>query len=289
MNFPSRFDSFGLLEILFLIAPWIVVPLGLSLSRKGKGAVAVEAHANRRLRTGLWLAAALAGTVSFCFPRGGIAAALAARWLVFGILVLLESIIRFFRSPVWSFGTVTLLISKGYLVVGAIWLVISRSGLEPLGFQEPIVFLTAVHFHYAGFASGVMAALAYERLESTAWTKWAWAIFPGVVLGPGLLGLAFLAGPKVKLFAALWIVAGQFGVAAATLHIASKGKSGAGRILLCVSAGSVFVAMAFAAVWAIGEFPLQPFVDLYRMERIHGVLNALGFGVCGMAGWKMLD
>jgi hypothetical protein len=287
MTAVSRFDSFGLLEILFLIAPWIVVPVGLSLSRGSEGAQGKLQ--NRRLRTALWLAAALAGTISFSFPRGGVAAALAVAWLLFCLLILLESVIRFFRSPAWSFVAVTLLISKGYLAVGAIWLVISRLGLEPLGFQEPIVFLTAVHFHYAGFASGAMAALAYERLDSAAWTKWARVTFPGVVLGPGLLGLAFLAGPKVKLFAVLWIVAGQFALAAATLRIALKGRNRAGRILLGVSASSIFVAMAFAALWAIGEYPLQPFVDLYRMERIHGILNVLGFGVCGMAGWKSMN
>lgn len=43
--------------------------------------------------------------------------------------------------------------------------------------------------------------------------------------------------------------------------------------------------MALAASWALGEFPLQPFVDLGRMERIHGTLNAVGFGVCGLIGW----
>jgi hypothetical protein len=43
--------------------------------------------------------------------------------------------------------------------------------------------------------------------------------------------------------------------------------------------------MALAASWALGEYPLQSFVELGRMERIHGSLNAIGFGICGLIGW----
>ncbi len=42
------------------------------------------------------------------------------------------------------------------LVFAAGWLVASRLGVEPLGFDEPIVLLAAVHFHFAGFVTAVM-------------------------------------------------------------------------------------------------------------------------------------
>jgi len=38
-------------------------------------------------------------------------------------------------------------------------------------------------------------------------------------------------------------------------------------------------------VWAIGEYPLQQFVNLDQMERFHGTANALGFTLCGLLGW----
>jgi len=44
------------------------------------------------------------------------------------------------------------------LAVGGAWLVASRLGMRPMGIQEPIVLLTAVHFHYAGFATATIAA-----------------------------------------------------------------------------------------------------------------------------------
>ena len=43
--------------------------------------------------------------------------------------------------------------------------------------------------------------------------------------------------------------------------------------------------MTFALTWAIGEYPLHSFVNLAQMEQIHGVLNAIGFGLIGLSAW----
>jgi YndJ-like protein len=93
-------------------------------------------------------------------------------------------------------------------------------------------------------------------------------------------------GPRWKLIAALWIVARQLGLASAMAYVGFRATSQMARGLLIIASGSVIVAMVLAAVWAVGEYPLQPMVDLYRMERIHGVLNALGFSACGLLGWR---
>jgi hypothetical protein len=55
--------------------------------------------------------------------------------------------------------------------------------------------------------------------------------------------------------------------------------------MLLLSSGCVVAGMALAATWALGEYPLEPFVELGRMERFHGTLNAVGFGICGLIGW----
>ena len=52
-----------------------------------------------------------------------------------------------------------------YLSVGAGWLVLSRAGLRPEGFSHEIVELTGVHFHYAGFAATLMAALTMRAVR----------------------------------------------------------------------------------------------------------------------------
>jgi len=100
------------------------------------------------------------------------------------------------------------------------------------------------------------------------------------VLGPGLLSVAFLVGPKVKLAAvvlivrgAIWARDGNDRVAAGTANPIATNPASSSR------ADAWFSGMALAATWALGEYPLQPLVDLARMERDHGALNAVGFGI----------
>ncbi len=160
--------------------------------------------------------------------------------------------------------------------------------MRPVGFEEPIVLLTAVHFHFAGFLSAVLAGLTYERSRAVWWSGLLRAALSGVVGGPAFLAVAFLVGPKLKLFAALAIVIGQFGLAAAMLRVGITVGRGLARWMLGISAGCVAAGMALAATWAAGEYPLHPFVNLHQMARFHGALNALGFGLCGLLGWSRI-
>jgi len=114
-----------------------------------------------------------------------------------------------------------------------------------------------------------------------------WALTT-VALGPGILGLVFFAGPKAKLVGALVFALGLLGLAGAMIRVGLAAKNGLGRWLLFVSGGSVAVGMILVAVWAVGEYPLQAFVNIRQMAQFHGVLNALGFVVCGLLGWRVV-
>jgi hypothetical protein len=161
-------------------------------------------------------------------------------------------------------------------------------GEQLLAFREPIVLLTAVHFHFAGFASAVLAGLTYERFHRSHWKTPLRIMLLAVVCGPGILGLAFLLGPKMKLLAALLIAAGQLGLASGMVHSGVSAKSRSGRWLLFVAGVSVAAGMILAGAWAFGEYPLQAFVNIRQMAELHGVLNAVGFAVCGLMGWTLL-
>ncbi len=39
----------------------------------------------------------------------------------------------------------------------------------------------------------------------------------------------------------------------------------------------------------MGEYPLHAFVNLEQMARYHGVLNSVGFGLCSLVGWSLLQ
>jgi hypothetical protein len=279
----SGWPQLGVVELLFLLAPWIVVPLANSLipSLDDTHRPTVSRVAVRWI---VFAAAALA-TVSFFLPTGIFAASGASSWLLVCAFFALRGLRRLWRHGAHSFSQFCFGVGEAYLIVGGTWLVASRLGLQPVGFQEPIVLLTAVHFHFAGFLSAVLAGLTHERLRETRWSKLLGTALTGVVVGPGLLGLAFLVGPKVKLAAVILIVLGQVGLASGMVRVALGNVSPVARAMLLFSSGCVVAGMALAASWALGEYPLQSFVELGRMERVHGTLNAIGFGICGLIGW----
>jgi YndJ-like protein len=279
----SGWPQLGVIELLFLLAPWIVVPLAASLISPADK-FNPPAALLLAVRWIIFAAAALA-TISFFLPTGILSASFASAWLLVCAFFALRGLRRIWRHRARSFSQFCFAAGEAYLIVGGSWLVASRLGLQPVGFQEPIVLLTAVHFHFAGFLSAVLAGLTYERLREKGGSKLLGSAMVGVVAGPGLLGLAFLVGPKVKLAAVILIVFGQVGLASGMVRVALGNVNPVARALLLFSSGCVVAGMALAASWALGEYPLQSFVELGRMERVHGTLNAIGFGICGLIGW----
>jgi hypothetical protein len=272
-------------EMLFLLASWIVVPTGTQLLPQLQNSF----FARWGVR-GAWpqfLAATLA-TVSFLLPPGRIAGLLAASWLLVCAAWALDGLLRILAFHTRSFSQICFAAGEMYLVVGGTWLVASRLGMQPACFVEPIVLLTAVHFHFAGFLCCVFAGLTYQKLRDSHWAKPIHIVLLGTLLGPGLLAIGFMIGPKVKLFAAMLVVIGQCGLAVGMTRIAWADIRSVAGIALQASALCVIAGMLLAALWALGEYPLHPFADLYRMERIHGTLNAIGFGVVGLVGWTRI-
>jgi hypothetical protein len=273
----------GIIEVLFLLGPWIVVPLGADLVH-GAGA-----SKSNGVRDWMLFTAASLTTVSFVLDNRTAAAWFASSWLLVCACFAGDGVRRFVISGRSSFTQFCFAAGEGYLLVAGAWLVASRAGLQLLAFREPIVLLTAVHFHFAGFASAVLAGLVDEAFVGRRGHRILRAALLAVVLGPGILGLAFLLGPKVKLVAALLIALGQFGLAAGMVRVGMAAQNSRGRRLLLVAGASVAAGMILAGVWAIGEYPLQAFVNIRQMAEFHGVLNAVGFVVCGLVGWTMVN
>ena len=167
-------------------------------------------------------------------------------------------------------------------------MVVSRAGLRPLGFSRDIVELTGVHFHYAGFAATLMAALTIMVLRDR-------GRLARVSQGAGLLiviglpitatgiatgsGLATVLGPVL-------LGSGVLSIAGLTaLAIAPRVESTLARGLLWLSAAGVVVPMLLGIDYAITRvFPI-PALDPRAMALIHGDLNALAFSLAGLLGW----
>jgi hypothetical protein len=281
-SFSSRFHI-GIIEVLFLLGPWIAVPLGADLIR-GAGSSSAMDH----VRDWTFFTAALLTTVSFFVSNRVAAAWLASSWLLICAAFAGDALRRLVTSGTKSFAQFCFAIGEGYLLVAGIWLVASRAGISLFGFHEPIVLLTAVHFHFAGFASAVLAGLAHQAFVGRSGQRILRCALAIVVLGPGVLGLAFFAGPKAKLVGALVFASGLLGLAGAMIRVGIAARNGVGRWLLFASAASVAVGMILVALWAVGEYPLQAFVNIRQMAEFHGVLNGVGFVACGLLGWGLL-
>src|SRR5262249_26528248 len=97
---------------------------------------------------------------SFARNPGPIAGSLALPWLLITVLVALFGLLRLLSH--WRGQVEEWAIDAGllYLAVGGGWLILSRLGARPLDFGEPIILLTAGHFHYAGLALPILTGLA---------------------------------------------------------------------------------------------------------------------------------
>jgi hypothetical protein len=276
----------SIFELLFLLAPWVVVPLALSLVPKTQ--VSGPSQLWRVVvRYALMPGAALV-TASFFLRNGRTAGVMAGLWLLVAAALALDGLARLIRTRLRSFQEFCFAIGEGYALVGALWLLASRLGLQPVGFHEPIVLLTAVHFHYAGLMAAVLAGLAASEKGKMPAPLSLRVALTCAVLGPGLLGLAFLAGPKLKLAAVGLMVIGECGIALGTFRIGWSAARSVGGQMLLVGSGCVIVGMALATIWAVGEYPLHAFVNLEQMARYHGVFNSVGFGLCSLVGWTLL-
>ena len=277
------FLRLSIFDLLFLLAPWVVVPLALGLTSEQANPLS---QASKLVTRYLLLPGATLTTASFFLRDGRRAGGLVCLWLIAAATWALNGLARLIRTRLHSFPEFCFAFGEGYALVGALWLLASRMGLQPAGFREPIVLLTAVHFNYAGLMAAILAGLAASSMRTPLFLRIALSC---AVIGPGLLGLAFLVGPSLKLAAVGLMVLGECGIAFATFRVGLGAASAIGGRMLIAASVCVIFGMALAGLWAVGEYPLHSFVNLEQMARYHGVLNSIGFGLCSLVGWTLLQ
>lgn len=296
----------GIIELLFLFAPLVIVPLGMEL---GRGRGAVESGASRFMGSPHMvniaqilqpLGAALA-IVAMWLPPGKPSALVALAWLVVcGLmatagLIDLGDILRFRKKLAagsWDeamtatrIADIAAAIAKLDLAVGAAWLVASRLGMRPLGIQEPIGLLTAVHFHYAGFATAMIASATLRYAESRKQQHWLPRVVMAVALLPFAVAAGFVFSPVLKMAAGLAFSASVVVLAVYIWNYAARAAEDAARRFLRGASGAVFIAMGLSAAYVIADFVNSDLLPIPRMASTHGLLNGLGFCLWGLLGW----
>jgi uncharacterized protein (UPF0548 family) len=272
----------SLAPALFLLAPLVLVPLGL-------GVVATPERQARNL--GLWqaaarlqLPAALILLGSFALPAGGLAAGLAVLWLIFTSLIALLGLLDLRRREEWCVNAGLI-----YLAVGGAWATLSRLGMQPLGFSHLIVLATAIHFHYAGFVLPLLAGLAGRELRDRTSRLAAAGVVVGVPLVAAGITLSAFDNFLLEWLASWLLAAVCLVVAALQLRLAFRAARPACRLLFAVSGLSLFAAMLLAAVYGLGRYCGVLWLDIPQMLPLHGAVNALGFALPGLLAWTLLE
>ena len=287
--FINTSDSYEmeLITKVLLLGILVIVPLGLSLISNFETENAPRIYRHALLLQPL---AATSVVASFFVKPGIVAAIMACGWLVVTAVAGVFGLWRLFRPEFRNANEISISAGLVYLPIGAAWLIMSRLGIQPLGFGDTIVLLTAVHFHFAGFAAPILAGMAGRRLPANGSVRSLFsAAVIAIVVGTPLVATGITLAPSIALAGALVISLGLFllSMLVAGWIVPSVGFLPA-QILLLISSASSLPAMTFACIYAYSIVFKKLLIDIPQMAMTHGVVNAFGFALCGLIAWTII-
>jgi len=280
-----EFVRIGMIELLFLFGPLVIVPLGLELQRI-RGATGFAFRLTQMLQP----LGAVVAVEAVCLPPGRRAAFFAMGWMAVCALATLSGALEIGKAFLGKSGRATWLeiafaIAKIDLAVAGAWFVASRLGVHPMGILEPIGLLTAVHFHFAGFATATIAAATLNFAQDRDRARWLRLVVGLVVLLPFMVAAGFVISPVLKMTSAVSFSISVVLLAGFLWKSAAAVEDHTARIFLRIAAGSIFAGMILSTAYAIADFVGSEALPIPRMASTHGVINAVGFCLCGLLGW----
>lgn len=286
---PSGYLA-GLFEKIFLFAPLVIVPLALLLVRT-KDRNGYDSYPYR-ISTLIQPFCAAGVVISYFFSPGMIAAIWTSGWFALTLLIALFGLIRFLSRP--SFYVEEVCIDAGliYIAIGGFWIFGSRLGIHPLGFDEIIILLTAIHFHYAGFAAPLLLGLIGRVLAMPVSMKWKVYRLSvgGIITGIPLLAMGITFSPLLEIMASFLLIISFLTISFCILFdgVPRSSHSLFSQIFLMIAGGSLVLSMILAGIYAYETFTQQFIIGIPRMARTHGIINAFGFIFCGLLGFSII-
>lgn len=266
---PQDVFTLAWVHILLLLAPLVVIPLGMRLSGLWSGIL-------RPLRW-FYFPSVLLLCLAYCLPTISWTGWAALPWFIWtlaaAILVLRHHMATAGRRPTLS--DFARLCAFLYLPVGSAWALADRLGIHPLGFDDTMVLLTAAHFHYAGFVLPILAGYLLRRENEPIHRAVTWGIIAGIPMVALGIILTHLGGPG-------WIE----GTLATFMALAGMGLAfwQMGRSLqtarwdaLPALAGSIlFIGSMILAILYASRFVIDlAFLSIPWMYALHGSMNVL--------------
>lgn len=264
---------------MLLLAALTVIPLALPLVRDEKRHALLLHWAMR------WqFPAAISLAFSLTQVEGAFAVLLALPWLAVTLLIATQGLLDLARRQ----RDAVVALAMCYLAIGGVWAVCDRAGWTPLGFDREIGLLTSIHFHFAGFALPLLAALAAGELGTRAARQTAWA----AVIAPPLLAVgitsAHLGAPHaIETVTAAAMACAAFAVAWQYGNLSAQhGAEFQVRFCWTIAALMLAAAMIPAIAYGARGFLPIPWLDIPLMRIVHGSANAFGFTLPALLAWR---
>jgi hypothetical protein len=276
-------------ELVHKVVFWavlVIVPLGLSL-------VAPDERSESALYKLVVLVqpvAALLTIASFFFEKGVLSAALASAWLVLNVLIALLGFLRLTSRRFHRIEELSIAAGLLYLPVAGAWLVVYRLGIQPFGYGEMIILLTVVHFHFAGFATPIIAGMSGRVLAGRNYPhRVLTAVVLAIVAAMPLVAAGITFSPWIGFVGALLLTTGVVLLAVLTVGwVRPAINSVAWRILLLIGAIASCVAMVLASLYAYSLATHTLILTIPTMALTHGLLNSFGFVTCSLVAWSQI-
>lgn len=266
--------------VLLLLASTVIVPLAHQLISLGQFDTLIAKAA---------LPAAGAMTIGFILPEGLVAWLLVLPWVAVTAVFALAGLKRAIKRGLSLNPALAVDAGCIYLLVGGVWTLLARMGAQPLGFSEDIVMLTAVHFHYAGFALPLLCGLAAAKRPGPLGT----AAVLGVVLGVPLTAVGITLsqvglGTGIETASAWLTAAAGLWTAVLYLRLAQDSRHRSiVRVLWIVTFAALTAGMILAAAYGSRGVIELEWLTIPWMRAVHGSVNSFGFALAGLLGWRL--
>lgn len=215
-------------------------------------------------------------SLGILLPAGWLGAFLVSPWLLFSVVRSWETRPRG-KQAIWLLPNWLQFAPFLFLFIAACWALADRLTLEPMGFDATIVLLTAVHFHYAGFALTWLVAH---------WNKGPVWMQLGILLGVVLVAVG-ITSSQYQL--PIWIEVVSVSLLALSASRLAWEWLRTPKLVFIFSglalAGGMLLALAYG--WRY-YLPIQG-LNIPIMYALHGSLNSLGFSLPGVLGFYYIQ
>lgn len=274
-------------EMLLALAAVLIVPMGLAWMVPTSG----KAYVIWRILHGIHLPAGILLLISFLLETGIPALLLAVPWCAVLMLLATLGLIRRITTENWAVQEVSRDVGAMLTVVAAAWLLCDRVGYRPLGFDEVIVLLTAIHFHYAAFALPLCAGLLV-RVMPFWWLKASTVgILISVLLVAAGITVSHLTEVKLLEIAAAGLLSMLAAIIALghLLMVFHRDISLAARWMFMAGAIALLGGMVLSGMYAMRYYVELPVLDIPFMRKWHGTLGAVGFAPLTLLAWYQVS